>query len=236
MSKTQKTLKGNITKAADFFTNGDIATAVLRKRLKDVLIIGDANAKPEFLFGDYSTISKYILQNDTIEYTATTYKQFNLSFKEIYSPTQAQEKLLLFSPKISIFKMIDKKRILGLTKNVQFVRFKKDEIVFNQGNKGKEIYIILSGTIALYNDDNPTRINKSTYLTTLKQGAIVGEMAPFTGETRSAKAIVDSQQCILLKFEINEDKGHEADLLLLYKNALKSISEKLRVANADKSK
>ncbi len=228
---TRGELKGTITKASEFFSHGDVAMAVLKRGLKDILIVGDNEGQPAYLFGDYEMLSDYILKQNDITYDAVHYDQFNLSIADVHNPTQAQEKLLLFAPKIKIFQKLQEDRILRLTKNVQFVRYKKDEVIFNQGETTKEIYVILSGSIALYNDNYLRSIDKNRYLTTLVQGAVLGEIAPFTGEPRSAKAIAASDQCMLLKFELNTERGIESDLLLVYKNALELIADKLKQSN-----
>ena len=64
-------------------------------------------------------------------------------------------------------------------------RFDPGEIIFKEGERSFEMYIILSGKVRILKD----RGEKKILLAELADGAIIGEMALISGEPRSASAI-----------------------------------------------
>ena len=75
---------------------------------------------------------------------------------------------------------------------------KEDEILFNQGDWGKEMYVILEGSIKIYLDQGPKKIE----LVLLKEGTSFGEMGLFRGAKRSAGALsADDSKLLVINHE-----------------------------------
>lgn len=61
-------------------------------------------------------------------------------------------------------------------------RFRDGEVIFRQGSRGEEIYVVRSGKVAVYATDNGV----DTTLAVLGEHDFFGEMSLLTGEQRSA--------------------------------------------------
>ena len=68
--------------------------------------------------------------------------------------------------------------------NFQVVKFDTGELVFSHDDTGKHAYLIRSGKVSLYKDVDGTK----QLIADMNPGQILGEMALFTGNTRSATA------------------------------------------------
>ncbi|MHA7966040.1 SLC13 family permease [Paenibacillus sp. CAU 1782] len=79
----------------------------------------------------------------------------------------------------------------------------RDEVLFRYGDPGDNMYIVLSGGIALY-VQNPDGTQRA--LTSLDAGATLGEMALLTGEPRSATALATD---ITELYEMNGETFHQ---------------------------
>lgn len=78
--------------------------------------------------------------------------------------------------------------------------FRMGETIFRQGDPGREMYVVLSGTVALRTG--------GSLLETVEAGGLFGELALVDEETRSASALAVSD-CELLSV----DEGAFHDLL-----------------------
>ena len=103
-------------------------------------------------------------------------------------------------------------------------RFLKDEVLFYQDSIGSQVYLVLNGSIGVYQD------NKE--IAKLGEGEIVGEMGLLTKQPRSAtaKALEDSYVLIFSEttFEKLLTKKVAVRLLL---NILNILCERLKVTN-----
>jgi len=82
--------------------------------------------------------------------------------------------------------------------NYKIVRFAKNDIIFNEEEEGNCAFLIRKGTVAIYK----TIKSDNVVLSTMKAGDIIGEMAVFTGEARSASAAAttDSELLVIDEF------------------------------------
>ena len=66
------------------------------------------------------------------------------------------------------------------------VSFKKDEIIFREGEQGSVMYLIVTGRVGIYVGYGT---EKKTQLTVMGSGAVLGEMAVVEEAPRSATAL-----------------------------------------------
>lgn len=76
-------------------------------------------------------------------------------------------------------------------------RFSAGQVVFKEGEKGSEMYFIVSGRVSVFKTINGEKIE----LAVLTKGDFMGEMTLFLNEPRSANAIAveDTQVAVLNK-------------------------------------
>lgn len=226
-------LIATLTNPAEFFSNGHIARAVISSGQRDLLLLSDKDGNPEYFFGVFDRFSNVLLQNQGMDFKREPYSSFDLEPLEIKNATQAQEQLLRIIPKFKIFEGLSHLDVLKITKNVQFKRFNQGEIIFNKGDISKEVFILITGCINLYNDNTLTTHQNADLIRSVdSSGTIIGELGPFTNEIRSAKGVAMGNDTVLVSFEINEEKvGWDKALNQLHKNVIVAISEKLRDMN-----
>ena len=103
------------------------------------------------------------------------------------------------------------------------------EYIFRKGDTGKEMYVILSGDVAIQDGERT--------IARLSQGDLLGEMALFSDHTRSADAVTLSFTEL---FILDEDRLQQllekqvAIRLLL--NMVSILSARLRLANMGETK
>src|SRR5688500_9089890 len=113
--------------------------------------------------------------------------------------TQAQvpEEIAQFLGGVSLFKNVrdDYKRAIVPRLEPRF--FRKEEVIFKEGDKGDALYIIRTGTVTVLISE--PLVGLEFEIARLRSGQVFGEMAVITEETRSAtcKAIEDTH-CLVL--------------------------------------
>jgi len=88
-----------------------------------------------------------------------------------------------------------------------FIKFKKDDIVFKQGEKGDTLFLVLQGQVGLFRlgDINTVEGRVSLkkevekHVTNLKPGVIFGEVSMLTNSKRNVTARVFSKEVVLMK-------------------------------------
>ena len=145
----------------------------------DVLRDIDWNQLPKSFLSD-----KYFSDNEK-EYLSTMYMSNNFSNKESSNMFSVLEKTLLLKS-VNLFKNIPGDILSKIAQLAEEVEIGFDEKLFDQGEHGDSLYIIIHGKISV------TQNEKS--ITILEKGDCIGEMALLDQEPRSAGAlaIVDS--------------------------------------------
>lgn len=103
--------------------------------------------------------------------------------------------------------------------------------LFEQGDDGDALYLILSGSILInisLPDGQPLTVR------TMRAGAVLGEMAFYTGEARTAAAVA-KQDCVLFKLDFAQykklKKKHPRKAGLFHMFVIRLLSERLGRAN-----
>jgi len=142
--------------------------------------------------------------------------------------------LLAVRKKIHFFDDLNDEEIVGLTKSSEFIRPKKGEHVFEQGDFGREIYYIVNGQIDIYGyNEQMEGDDPFSHLTTLREGMVFGEIGAITGETRTARATVSSDDAFVLCMTVHNEISCNNALAFvkMYKNLIESLSTKLISTN-----
>lgn len=95
----------------------------------------------------------------------------------------------------SFFSNLDEAMLVEIETKLTWVHLDKGDMLFKQGDSSDDIYFLISGRVSVFLDDHSAQQKK---LGEIWHGELVGEMAFFTGEKRSASVSAD-QKCILVK-------------------------------------
>ncbi len=90
-----------------------------------------------------------------------------------------------FLKTIPLFSSISHSQILDIAACFHFSEFKKDSLIFRQGDMSNSMYIIRSGTVLIYSEGD-----SGSFQTELRRGDFFGEMALLSDLPRTANAKV----------------------------------------------
>jgi PPM family protein phosphatase len=85
--------------------------------------------------------------------------------------------------RMSLFRALNDREILRLLQVVEVIAFKDGDVVIHEGDKGEELFIVLTGSVKVKRGD--------TLLATLGPGHHFGEMALIRNQPRSATVVSD---------------------------------------------
>jgi len=142
--------------------------------------------------------------------------------------------LLAVRKKIHFFDNLSDEEIAALTKHSEFIRPKKGFNIFEQGDFGNEIYYLVNGSVDIYGfNENVKGDDPFTHLTTLNEGCVFGEIAAITGETRTARATVASEDAFILSMRMHDEMScsNASAFVKMYKNIIDSLATKLIQSN-----
>lgn len=134
----------------------------------------------------------------------------------------AQQKIK-FLKLVFLFKEMSEKGLAILSEYTRENHYKKGEIIFNEGETGNNLHIIVSGKVKILKID---KSGKEKNLAILKEKDSFGEMALLTKEQRSAtvQAMTDVITLSIESFEFENLIKREPSIPL---NIIKTLSERL---------
>ena len=137
-----------------------------------------------------------------------------LTSKKVFSYLAKVENL----KKISLFKETSTNKLIDIVKLMKKKTFKKDQIIFREGEVGDIFYMIKKGTVQIYKDKKQIR--------EYGQGVCFGEIALLFDEPRTATAIsiCDSTIFYLTKNDFSTVLDDNMKIYLLQKMALEDGS------------
>lgn len=132
-----------------------------------------------------------------------------------------------FLRKIALFRSLKPAEINALAKSVQVRSFPKKALIFGKGDRGKHLYIVLSGRVKI---SSHSKAKMGATFAYLRRGDFFGDMAMLSTQPRSAHATaVDDTELLLLPKRdftrlLSTNVPFSSDLVHI-------LSERLRRAN-----
>ncbi|MFN3604133.1 MAG: Crp/Fnr family transcriptional regulator [Leptonema sp. (in: bacteria)] len=153
-------------------------------------------------------------------------------WEKIKSPIQdpINQQLEIMSS-LALFKDIPKNTIKLIRSRCHLRNYKKNEVIFNEGEPGIGLYIVIEGKVEIFREKN----NKKTILSTLEVGDFFGELSLLlVDKPRSASAIALEPTTLLGFFNpdlkvIMKRNPHIASIILL--NIANILGERLIKTN-----
>ena len=135
------------------------------------------------------------------------------------------KKLLQIKSRINIFNNIEHKSLINIISDVQFEKFKKGDLIVQEGSKCSDMFFILMGECQIV-------VNKTT-VGYLRGGHVFGEIAAVFQTARTASVISSKNNTTTLSFKLNHEvsKKYPIAFMELYKNVAKELTMKLEAKN-----
>ena len=92
--------------------------------------------------------------------------------------------------------MLDEKHVQSLATRIRRLRFDREEVIFRQGDRGEQCYVVSCGRIkGSISCEEPGKTFTTEFV--LERGALFGEMSLFTGMPRTASVIAEEETEVL---------------------------------------
>ena len=102
---------------------------------------------------------------------------------------------MIFLRRVSLFGGMALEQLRVLSAHLTEQHYLPDEVIFAEGDFSQELYIVISGEIAIVKDYGSTH---ARVLNRLYDGDFFGDMAIFEGAARSATAVTRSESELLI--------------------------------------
>ena len=84
-----------------------------------------------------------------------------------------------------LFSTLDDEAVRNVVETAKIVTFRRNELIFAEGDEARELYLVRTGRVAIANRSPDGR---SSVIALMEEGDLFGEMSLFDGEGRSADA------------------------------------------------
>lgn len=152
--------------------------------------------------------------------------------------SNAENTLLKIKKSIPFFSKLSDGEIMAIVREVQFKKYNKFEIIFEQDSKDEEAFIVAKGRVNISVGEMQRvglleRFANFKTIVNLPVKSVFGEMSAITGEKRSARATAYDPDTMLISFKIDDDINDEnAEVFIkMYKELIDILSDKLRKTN-----
>jgi len=139
-----------------------------------------------------------------------------------------EEKFFEIYDKLYLFDGISKSDVQELTKDITFKRYKKGDVIIQEGDKGEDIFFILYGKVAVV-------VGNKRVASTINSGSMFGEIAFLTKKPRGATIIAYSQSTAIISFKIDTQRFSQLlsyPFAKLYQNISLDLAKKLELQNS----
>ena len=126
-------------------------------------------------------------------------------YSEVLMSGSSIEKFIKSVSFFDAFNEVEKHKFLS--DQTCFVKFKKNDIVFKQGDQGDSLFLVLQGQVGLYRLGDIKSVEgrvslkkeEEKHITNLKSGVIFGEVSMLTNCKRNVTARIFSKEVVLMK-------------------------------------
>ncbi len=134
---------------------------------------------------------------------------------------------LVFLRKVDLLRALDAEQLLLLGQAAREESREAGSVLFEEGDPGDEMYIVVSGELAILAGER----DQQRELARLQPGEILGEMALFDDEPRSAKARVGDSPARLLALRRQDVEALVLEHPPIALTFLKEMVQRVRAAN-----
>ncbi len=202
-----------------FIENTQLYLDEVMQKKRDKLVILKDGVSPSLMLLDYE---KYLALQDVA--SLKNKEKSEMDSKELGM-------LLALRSKVGFFQNLTEQEILSLVKKARFIKPKKHEVIFEQGDIGREVFFIIRGSVSIFIRKNIQ--DEYRLLNTLEEGSVFGEMAPILDSLRIAKSVAASENNLMLAVEFVEipDVNNAMAFVKMAKNFIRVMSQKLIQTN-----
>ncbi len=153
----------------------------------------------------------------------------NESFFENEGKAITEETLRLlqkYRESFTFFFDLDNSQIYTLLQVCQIRKYKKGDVIFNEGEVAREMYLIISGDIRI---SRATSDTGSIIISMMKRGDVLGEMGIIDGGPRSASATAETDCQTLVLHQVSLLRCDDNTAGKIYRNLSHILSSKLRI-------
>jgi CRP-like cAMP-binding protein len=133
--------------------------------------------------------------------------------------------------KVPLFSGLSQRQLGKLLVKLFERNYEVGETIFLQGDAGKALFIVLSGKVSIFRDNNETE----EQLATLTAGGYFGELALIDDQPRFATARADEPTGLLMLYKTDFDDlidGHKAIAIKVMSNLLHTLVGYVRNAQS----
>lgn len=133
-------------------------------------------------------------------------------------------KIIQFKKNISIFNNMSDEEIAFVVKDVEFLEYSLGEVIIQQGDMDRRIYLLLRGECKV--------LVNNKEVATIKHRQTFGEFSPITKQKRTA-SIVASSATKVIAFDLALDQVEQKmkGFSSLYTNIINELFKKIDIAN-----
>ncbi|MEP7292093.1 MAG: PrsW family glutamic-type intramembrane protease [Chloroflexota bacterium] len=151
------------------------------------------------LFPAHDAATWTYLQDQFAEHDPTMVHTFDMFMRftqlaQTFSPPQLEAMAQRLSP-IDIFRQVSLADLENLSRAIEVARYADGDMLFDKGDDGDAMFLIESGTIAIFSLDHAGR---EKHLRSFSVGQVVGDFAVLDGEKRSARARAQGELSVLV--------------------------------------
>ncbi len=133
-----------------------------------------------------------------------------------------------------LFQHITLDNIQSIANEAEYLELEEDKIIFTEGSTGRDLYLIIKGSVSILNSVPGGDSAELKELHVLRSGEVLGELSYLDGTPRSA-AVKTKESSVLLQIPAKAlDSLCEEKPLLGYrlmKNLATIITERIRTTN-----
>ena len=124
-------------------------------KIKDIKMIKKEKKNKKNIGQNTDIICQEKNKNEIMEHLLTKKEEFNIMD-------------ILYEN--NLFKNIDQNLLIETIRSIKEIKLKKNTVIFNEGDKGSNVFIILTGSVSIFSQNSENKI-------LLNQGNIFGELA-----------------------------------------------------------